>query len=99
MMEATHTMKGFCLRSWQSSASAPAAVGFLWVRVRWGKAPESVAMKANCNEALIALMTVVMTTMAMVTVGNDGPGLTRTNKQTWANQLPPGTGLAPPSSV
>ena len=50
-MEATRTMKGFCLRSWQSSASAPAAVGFLWVRVRWGKAPESVAMKANCNGA------------------------------------------------
>ena len=42
--KAIHTMKGFCLRSWQSSASAPAAVEFLLVKVRWGKAPESKAM-------------------------------------------------------
>ena len=84
-------MNGFFLRSWQLSASAPAAVGFLWVRVRWGKAPENVALKAIVKMVNYAqdFMTVVMMMMTTNSNGSTSPaafkifGDTKPKQTTW----------------
>ena len=64
------------------------------MKVHWGKAPDNVQVWIYNQEDKTVEILAIFGIMAML---RNFPRFQK--KLTWANQLPPGTGLAPPSSV